>query len=87
MRGLVCGICAVRTRAALIATLGVKDACVDLDAGTAALRLTPGTPVDVEAMQRSIDRVVVGLTARWAIERIALWLRAIHPRVVEGRGT
>jgi len=72
--GMVCAVCAARTRAALASVSGVESADVDLEAGTARLRLAPGASVDradLEAMlQRALDGVVVGLGMRCRLERI-----------------
>ena len=76
--GLVCGVCAARTAAALRSVAGVQDACVDLDAGRATLMLAPGARVDVAAMQRAVERVVIGLPLRRRIERLAAALRTLR---------
>ena len=85
IRGLVCGVCAARTRAALLATPGVAAASVDLEGGTATLRLRPGTIIDAAALQRSLDRVVLGRPARRGIERVAVAARAAWTKVAGGR--
>ena len=88
VHGLVCGLCSSRTRAALLRAPGVEAACVDLDTGTARLELARGAAIDVDAMQRSLDRVVIAVRARRLIARIAAawraW-RALHPRAMNGR--
>jgi len=90
VHGLVCGVCAARTRSALLAVPGVQDACVDLDAGTATLSLAPGARLEAggmeRAMQGALEHVVLGMAARRIIERIAGTLRAVRPRRVERRG-
>ena len=70
VHGLVCGVCAARTEAALLATPGVDAACVDLDAGTARVTMAHGAPVSADAMQRSLERVVVAMPLRRGIERM-----------------
>jgi len=81
VHGLVCDVCAARTRAALTSVPGVEDACVDLDAACASVTLAPGATVDAAAMQRSmqgaLERVVVGMTLRRGIERLVSRLRAV----------
>ncbi len=70
--GMVCGVCAARTRAALASVTGVEDASVDLDGGVARLRLAPGQSADRDleaALQRAVERVVVGMGARRWVER------------------
>ena len=76
--GLVCGVCAARTAAALRSVAGVQDAGLDLDAGRATLMLAPGARVDVAAMQRAVERVVIGLPLRRRIERLAAALRTLR---------
>lgn len=73
--GLVCGVCALRTAAALRSVRGVQDACVDLDAGRATLSLAPGAVVDPVAMQRALERVVIAMPLRRRIERLVATLR------------
>ena len=90
MHGLVCGVCAARTHAALRAIPGVLEIRVDLDAGCATLALAPGAELDASAMQRSLERVVIGMPVRRVLqrwnERLVMVLRAIRPRLGEGRG-
>ncbi len=76
--GLVCGVCASRTQAALRALPGVEEACVDLDAGSARLRLAPGASLEAGALDRALARAVIAMPARRAIERAV--------RVWRGRG-
>ena len=73
IEGMVCGVCAARTRSALASVPGVETADVDLEAGSARLRLAPGAHLDraalEAALQRAVDGVVVGVGARRWIER------------------
>ena len=85
VHGLVCGLCAARTRSALLATPGVAAARVDLEGGTATLRLRRGGGIDAAAMQRSFDRVVLGRAARRAVERVADAARAVRARATGGQ--
>ena len=74
VRGMVCGVCAARTRDALASVPGVEAARVDLEGGAARLRLAPGTRPDgalEAALQRAVDGVVVGMGARRWLERAA----------------
>ncbi len=70
--GLVCPVCAARTESALRATPGIRDARVDLRAGTAIIQLVPGTDVGAlqKPMRQALERVVIGMTVRRIIERI-----------------
>src|SRR5262249_19180297 len=70
VRGLVCSVCAARTQGALSRVPGVEEASVDLDAGPGTLRLGRGMSLDAPAAQRALERVVVGMNARRAIERV-----------------
>ena len=64
--GLVCGLCAARTQAALAAVVGVEAAAVDLNAGMAEVRYAPGGSIDEGALRRALDSVVVaGTVRRW----------------------
>ena len=75
VRGMVCALCAARTRTALASVPSVEAVEVDLEAGVARLRLTPGTRLDgalEAALQRAVDGVVVGLGARRLIEHLVL---------------
>jgi copper chaperone CopZ len=70
--GMVCGVCAARTRSALRSVDGVRDARVDLAAGTAELDLAAGASPDAAALQRALDGVVVAKWARrWLARRDA----------------
>ena len=74
--GLVCGLCAARTRQAIEGVDGVQHVEVDLDRGVAVVR-HEGDPPRVAAMQGALDRVVVALPVRRLLDRL------MHPR---GRG-
>ncbi|PKN80698.1 MAG: hypothetical protein CVU47_08840 [Chloroflexi bacterium HGW-Chloroflexi-9] len=69
--GLVCSVCAARTASALRRVPGVEEVRVDLAAGQAHVRLAPGVVADAEAMQRAVEQVVVGMSARRWLERAA----------------
>ncbi len=71
LRGVVCGVCAARSRRALEGIPGVEAASVDLDSGRATLRLSPGAVVDQEHLRRALERAVVAMPVRRLIERIA----------------
>ncbi len=71
IRGVVCGVCAARTEAALAAVPGVESATVDLGRGRALVRLLPGARVDATALQRSLEGVVIGMGVRRRIEAVA----------------
>lgn len=80
VHGLVCGVCAARTAAALRAVPGVEDACVDLDGGSATVALAPGQADAAalqSAMQQAVERVVVGMALRRGIQRTAERVRAV----------
>lgn len=89
VHGLVCGVCALRTRAALLSVPGVREACVDLRAGTATLRLAPGAAPDERALQRALEGVVIAMPVRRAMERwsgrLIEVLRGVPPGAAEGR--
>lgn len=85
VHGLVCGVCAARTEAALLGTPGVETACVDLDAGIARLRMAPTADLDVEAMQTSLERVVIAMPVRRWIERVARCAGVQIAVLAEGR--
>ncbi|MEX1022547.1 MAG: heavy metal-associated domain-containing protein [Dehalococcoidia bacterium] len=81
VRGLVCGVCATRTEAALRSVDGVEDVTVDLDAATASLRLSPGASVQPQRLQEALERAVIAMPVRRLIERAARRLsRARHTR-------
>ena len=69
IHGLVCSVCASRTRAALLSVPGVRSGEVDLDRGRARLRFDPGDRPDVATLQHALEGVVIGLTVRRVIER------------------
>jgi len=71
LRGVVCGVCATRTEAALASVPGVEAATVDLDRSRATLRLSPGAQVDEATLQRALEGVVVGMSMRRHTERLA----------------
>jgi copper chaperone CopZ len=95
LRGVVCGVCAVRTRAALASVPGVESVEVDLDASRARVTYAAGVPADgaeaQRAMQQALERVVVGMPARVGLERgvhalrhglgaVSRWLGDWRPR-------
>ncbi|MYE31388.1 MAG: cation transporter [Chloroflexi bacterium] len=67
--GLVCGMCAARTRSALSDIESVRDVEVDLERGVAVVR-HEGDPPRVAAMQRAVDRVVIALPLRRLLDRL-----------------
>lgn len=67
--GLVCGMCAARTRSALSDVEGVRDVEVDLERGVAVVR-HEGDPPRVAAMQRAVDRVVIARPLRRLLDRL-----------------
>lgn len=71
LRGVVCGVCAARTRSALLRVPGIESVVVDLASSTARVRYAPGAQVDEATMQRALERAVIGMGARRAIERVA----------------
>lgn len=78
LRGVVCGVCALRSEAALRGIAGVESASVDLDTQRATLHLSPGAAGAVElrdALQQGLERAVVGMTIRRWIERLTTGLR------------
>lgn len=79
LRGVVCGVCAMRSEAALRGIAGVESASVDLDTQRATLRLAPGTAAASTelqgALQQGLERAVVGMSVRRWIERFAAGLR------------
>jgi len=77
LHGVVCAVCATRTESALRSVPGVEAATVDLEGSSATLRLSPGAKVDVPALQRALEGVVVGMSARRRVEQIA---RRLLPR-------
>jgi copper chaperone CopZ len=75
VHGLVCGVCADRTRQALVSVPGIEDADVDLASGTARVRLAPGAHVDEREMQTAVDRAVIFRGLRHRVERLAARVR------------
>jgi copper chaperone CopZ len=79
LRGVVCGVCALRSEAALRGIAGVEAASVDLDTQRATLRLSRGATVGSTelrgALQQGLERAVVGMTVRRWIERLSVGLR------------
>ena len=69
LRGVVCGLCAVRTESALAATPGVEGVTVDLGRSRATVHASPGATVDARALQRALEGAVVGMRIRRQIER------------------
>ena len=85
VHGMVCAVCAARTRSALESATGVEDAQVDLEAGTVQLRLAPGTRLDgalETALQQAVEAVVIGMGARRWVAGLA---RVLAGRVSDGR--
>lgn len=74
LRGVVCGVCAARTESALRSVEGVEAVTVDLAGSRATVRLSPGAQVDVPALQRALEGVVVGMSIRRRIEHSVEWL-------------
>jgi len=89
LRGVVCGVCAVRTRDALTSVPGVESAEVDLDAGRARVTYASGArPRDEDmqrAMQEALQRVVIAMPARVALERVVRAVRGWPSRVLRRR--
>lgn len=77
LRGVVCSVCAVRTRQALESVPGVASVDVDLASSEARVRYVTGALPNEAALQRALDRVVVGVGIRRWIEHAAHseWLR------------
>ena len=69
--GLVCGVCARRAGRALAGVDGVRKATVDLARGEATIEHE--LPPDPAALQRAIERVVLGMGWR---RRLARWARS-----------
>lgn len=67
--GLVCGMCAGRTRSALADIEGVHDVEVDLARGVAVVHHEGDLP-RMSAMQRALDRVVIALPVRRLLDRL-----------------
>jgi copper chaperone CopZ len=79
LRGVVCGVCALRSEAALRGVAGVEAVSVDLATQRATLRLSPGATVGSaelsSVLQQGLERAVVGMAVRRWIERLAVGLR------------
>lgn len=71
--GLVCGVCAMRTRTALATVPGVRAVRVDLAAGTAEVEHEAGIRVDEAALRRALASVIVAAGLRRALARICAW--------------
>ena len=67
--GLVCGLCATRTRSALSDIEGVRNVEVDLERGVAVVE-HEGDPPPLAAMQQAVDRVVIALPVRKLLDRL-----------------
>lgn len=81
VHGLVCSVCASRTRTALLSVPGVQAGEVDLDRGRARLRFGPGQRPDLATLQQALEGVVVGLAVRRVIERGVSRIARIVTRV------
>jgi copper chaperone CopZ len=68
--GLVCGVCAARTRRALAGIDGVRAVEVDLARGLAHIE-HGRVPPEVEALRRALDGVVVANGWRRRLARLA----------------
>ena len=71
--GLVCSLCADRTRDALANVEGVRDVEVDLDRGVAVVEHEGDAP-GLAALQGALDGAVVARPLRKLLDRLA------HPR-------
>lgn len=71
LRGVVCHVCAVRTRHALEGVAGVESVEVDLANSEARIRYAAGMTPDETALQRALDGAVVGTRVRRWIEHTA----------------
>ncbi|MDE2695998.1 MAG: heavy metal-associated domain-containing protein [Chloroflexota bacterium] len=67
--GLVCGMCAARTRSALSDVEGVRGVDVDLERGVAVVRHDDDPP-RMATMQRAVDGVVIALPVRRLLDRL-----------------
>lgn len=82
--GVVCDkVCAVRTTQALAGLPGVRSVKVDYERGTAVVQ---GAAHNEATMNRALERVVAGMGARQAIERMARRLRLIPGEARETEG-
>lgn len=84
VEGLMCGLCAARTRAELAALPGVETAAVDLRTGRAVLT-HPGDGPGEAALRAALERVVVLPEGRRWVARLAgvFRLRRIHPEAAQ----
>lgn len=73
--GLLCNVCASRAHSALSRIEGIEEVRIDLDTATATMRLSPGAAVSRACLQWALERVVVGMPVRRALERLARRLR------------
>ena len=71
--GLVCGLCADRTRDALTGVDGVRGVRVDLERGVAVVEHEGDVP-GLTTLQGALDRVVVARPLRKLLDRLT------HPR-------
>ena len=71
--GLVCRLCAARTRVALAAVPGVEGASVDLASGLVELRHRGATGPQLDCVSRALDGVVVARAARRALAALVAW--------------
>lgn len=78
VEGLVCGVCAARTRSALAAVPGVRSVRVDLERGTAEVEHEPDVRPDEATLERALASIVVarGLR-RWLADgpKWPVWLQ------------
>lgn len=71
--GLVCGVCAARTQAALARVPGVRAVRVDLARGAAEVEhAVGGAPCD-EALARALASVVVAMRLRRWLATVVAW--------------
>lgn len=68
--GLVCGLCATRTRTALASVEGVRNVAVDLERGLAEVEHEGDLPRPA-VLQDALDRTVIALPVRRLIDRLA----------------
>ena len=68
--GLVCGLCAARTRTALTGVEGVRSVEVDLERGVAVVEHEGDLPRP-SVLQGALDRTVIALPVRRLIDRLA----------------
>ena len=85
--GLVCGVCAARTRTALERLPGVRSVHVNLETGTALIECDPS---DIHTINRrdldaALHSVVLGMWARRLIEHSINFLTRHSSSTREGR--